>query len=57
MSEEWNVDWNWYLASSKSIIVAQVDGRGSGYQGELLRSQVKDRLGQVEVDDQLAILA
>lgn len=56
VSEEWKVDWNWYLASSKSIIVAQVDGRGSGYQGEQLRSQIKDRLGTVEVEDQLSIL-
>lgn len=32
VSEEFKVDWNHYLASQKSFIVAQIDGRGSGYQ-------------------------
>lgn len=57
MSEEFIVDWNWYLASSKGIIVAQVDARGSGFQGELLRSKVKGKIGTAEVEDQLAILS
>lgn len=56
VSEEFKVNWNWYLASSKVIIVAEVDARGSGYQGELLRSQIKGKLGTLEVDDQLAII-
>uniref|UniRef100_A0A336MK89 Venom dipeptidyl peptidase 4 n=1 Tax=Culicoides sonorensis TaxID=179676 RepID=A0A336MK89_CULSO len=56
VSEEFKVDWNWYLASSKIIIVAQVDARGSGYQGELLLSQIKGKLGTIEVEDQLAII-
>ncbi|KAH8298396.1 hypothetical protein KR018_008979 [Drosophila ironensis] len=56
VTERFHVDWNWYLASQRSFIVAQIDGRGSGYQGELLRTQVHGKLGTVEVEDQLGVL-
>lgn len=32
VSEKFQVDWAWYLASTKNFIVAQIDGRGSGFQ-------------------------
>lgn len=38
------------------MIVAQIDARGSGFQGELLRSQVKSKLGTVEIEDQLGVV-
>lgn len=38
------------------MIVAQIDARGTGFQGELLRSQIKNKLGSVEVEDQLGVL-
>lgn len=38
------------------MIIAQIDARGSGFQGELLRSQVKSSLGSVEIEDQLGVL-
>lgn len=38
------------------MIVAQIDARGTGYQGELLRSQIKNKLGSVEIEDQLGVL-
>lgn len=56
VSERFQVTWNWYLSSQRSFLVAQIDGRGSGYQGELLRTQVHGKLGTVEVEDQLAVL-
>lgn len=56
VTERFHVDWNWYLCSQRSFIVAQIDGRGSGYQGELLRTQVHGKLGTVEVEDQLGVL-
>ncbi|XP_016039738.2 inactive dipeptidyl peptidase 10 isoform X1 [Drosophila simulans] len=56
VTERFHVDWNWYLASQRSFIVAQIDGRGSGFQGELLRTQVHGKLGTVEVEDQLGVL-
>ncbi|XP_037032267.1 inactive dipeptidyl peptidase 10-like isoform X3 [Bradysia coprophila] len=56
VSERYQIDWNWYLCSQKSMIIAQIDARGSGFQGELLRSQVKSGLGSVEIEDQLGVL-
>lgn len=56
VSEEYKVDWNWYVCSQKGMIVAQIDARGTGYQGELLRSQIKNHLGNVEIEDQLGVL-
>lgn len=38
------------------MIIAQIDARGSGFQGELLRSQIKSKLGTVEIEDQLGVL-
>lgn len=38
------------------MIIAQIDARGSGFQGELLRSQIKNHLGTVEIDDQLGVI-
>lgn len=44
------------MCSQKGMIVAQIDARGTGYQGELLRSQIKNKLGNVEIEDQLGVL-
>lgn len=44
------------MCSQKAMIVAQIDARGSGFQGELLRSQIKNKLGTVEIEDQLGVL-
>lgn len=56
VSEEFKIDWNHYLASQKSFIVAQIDGRGSGYQGDSFQSQIKGNVSVVDVEDQLAVL-
>lgn len=56
VSEKFNVDWNWYLCSQRAMIVAQIDARGSGFQGELFKSTIKSNLGTVEIEDQLGVL-
>ncbi|KAF4520670.1 hypothetical protein B566_EDAN006346 [Ephemera danica] len=56
VSERWGVDWGAYLASNRNFIVAQVDGRGSGFQGDSLRHKLHHRLGSVEVEDQIAVI-
>jgi dipeptidyl aminopeptidase/acylaminoacyl peptidase len=56
VSEKFNVDWNWYLASQKNFIVAQIDGRGSGFQGDAFRSQIKGNISVVDVEDQATVL-
>ncbi|XP_025073076.1 inactive dipeptidyl peptidase 10 isoform X3 [Pogonomyrmex barbatus] len=55
VTEMFKIDWNTYLASQKNIIVAQIDGRGSGGQGYKLLHEVYYRLGSVEVADQLEV--
>lgn len=42
-----------YLASSKNIIYAYVDGRGSGFQGETMKQYLYHRLGNAEIEDQI----
>jgi dipeptidyl aminopeptidase/acylaminoacyl peptidase len=44
---------NHVLASGKSYIVLEIDGAGTGGQGEANKMLVKYNLGQVEVQDQL----
>lgn len=56
VSEEFKVDWDNYLASQKSFIVAQIDGRGSGYQGEAFKSKIKGNISVADVEDQLTVL-
>ncbi|XP_024943721.1 prolyl endopeptidase FAP [Cephus cinctus] len=55
VTEMFKIDWNTYLASRKGVIVAQIDGRGSGGQGYKLLHEVYYRLGSVEVADQLEV--
>lgn len=55
VTEMFKIDWNTYLASRKNMIVAQIDGRGSGGQGYKFLHEVYYRLGSVEVADQLEV--
>ncbi|XP_056157196.1 dipeptidyl peptidase 4-like [Lampris incognitus] len=50
---QYSVSWSTYLASTEKIIVASIDGRGSGYQGDKLMHQIYRRLGTYEVEDQI----
>ena len=54
--EEWKKGgWAGYLSGRKGWIVAQIDGRGSGGDGDRRRFQVWQRLGTVEVADQIEV--
>lgn len=44
-----------YLITSKKIIYASIDGRGSGNKGLDMLYQLNNKLGTVEVEDQIAI--
>ncbi|CAH1184994.1 unnamed protein product [Phyllotreta striolata] len=56
VSSKWELSWAWYLASTRNYIVAQIDARGSGYQGVKMRREIQRRIGLIEVQDQLAVL-
>ena len=51
----WKQGWPAYLASQRSWIIAQIDGRGSGGGGDRRRFELYQRLGTVEVDDQIEV--
>ncbi|XP_037552726.1 inactive dipeptidyl peptidase 10 [Nematolebias whitei] len=56
ITDEFSLDWDSVLASSELIIVARLDGRGSGFRGQRVLEQIHQRLGSVDVDDQIAAL-
>lgn len=54
MSDRFSLSWDSVLVSSDSVIVARLDGRGSGFQGQRILHEVHQRLGTVDVQDQIA---
>ncbi|KAJ8253351.1 hypothetical protein GJAV_G00211970 [Gymnothorax javanicus] len=50
----YRLNWATYLASTEKIIVASVDGRGSGFQGDKIMHAIYQRLGTYEVEDQIS---
>ncbi|CAH2097979.1 unnamed protein product [Euphydryas editha] len=57
VTERWRPDWGWYLATARNFIVAEIDARGSGGQGEELRTEIYQKLLSVDVEDQIAVLS
>ncbi|XP_017324623.1 inactive dipeptidyl peptidase 10 isoform X2 [Ictalurus punctatus] len=56
VDDQYSVDWDSVLVSSDNVIVARLDGRGSGFQGQKILQEVHKRLGVVELQDQLTAL-
>uniref|UniRef100_A0A667ZX50 Dipeptidyl peptidase like 10 n=1 Tax=Myripristis murdjan TaxID=586833 RepID=A0A667ZX50_9TELE len=54
VSDRFVLNWDSVLVSSDNVIVARLDGRGSGFQGQRILHEVHQRLGTVEVQDQIA---
>ncbi|CAM4599969.1 hypothetical protein PO909_032958 [Leuciscus waleckii] len=54
VNDQYAVDWDSVLVSSDNVIIARLDGRGSGFQGQKVLQDVHKRLGAVELQDQLA---
>jgi len=54
VNDRFLLEWDSVLVSSDNIIVARLDGRGSGFQGQRVLHEVHHRLGTVEVQDQIA---
>ncbi|KAK1876587.1 Inactive dipeptidyl peptidase 10 [Dissostichus eleginoides] len=56
VTDEFRLDWYLGLVGSEQVIVARLDGRGSGFRGQRVLQQVHQRLGTVDQDDQIAAL-
>ncbi|XP_053733147.1 inactive dipeptidyl peptidase 10-like isoform X1 [Synchiropus splendidus] len=54
VSDLYSLSWDSVLVSSDNVIVARLDGRGSGFQGQRILHEVYQRLGTVDVQDQIA---
>lgn len=55
MDERFKVDWWWYLSGHRNFIVAEIDARGTGFQGEKFVREINGKLGTVEVEDQITV--
>ncbi len=51
--DEWKMDFNTYMSSGLSYVVLEIDGIGSAGQGQEKIMNVMNKLGQLEVQDQL----
>ncbi|XP_055869674.1 dipeptidyl peptidase 4-like isoform X3 [Biomphalaria glabrata] len=51
VKEKYTIDWQTYLTSSKEVIYAMVDGRGTGGRGDNFMHSIYRNLGTFEVDD------
>nr|XP_057938819.1 inactive dipeptidyl peptidase 10-like isoform X3 [Doryrhamphus excisus] len=56
VSDRFSLSWDSVLVSSDDVIVARLDGRGSGFQGQRVLHEVHQRIGTVDVDDQISII-
>ncbi|XP_077436620.1 inactive dipeptidyl peptidase 10-like isoform X2 [Vanacampus margaritifer] len=56
VSDHFSIDWDSVLVSSENVIVARLDGRGSSFQGQRVLHEVHQRLGTVDVADQIAVV-
>ncbi|OXA53843.1 Venom dipeptidyl peptidase 4 [Folsomia candida] len=55
ITQDYGINWGSYLASSKEVIFANIDGRGSARQSAEQKFAVYRNLGSVEVDDQISV--
>uniref|UniRef100_A0A8C8A1L8 Inactive dipeptidyl peptidase 10 n=1 Tax=Oryzias sinensis TaxID=183150 RepID=A0A8C8A1L8_9TELE len=56
VTDQFHLGWDSVLSGSEHVIVARLDGRGTGFGGQRLLHQVYHRLGTVDTEDQLAAL-
>merc|ERR1711892_587963 len=55
VSDSWSVGWAEYLVTSRKVIYASIDGRGTGFQSDEHLFQVYRHLGTVEIQDQISV--
>ncbi|CAN9498251.1 unnamed protein product [Ophioblennius macclurei] len=56
VTEEFKLHWDRVLVGSEQVVVARLDGRGSGFRGQRLSQQIHQQLGIVDTEDQIAAL-
>ncbi|XP_058478976.1 inactive dipeptidyl peptidase 10-like [Solea solea] len=56
VSDCFSLSWDTVLVSSDKVIVARLDGRGSGFQGQRILHELHGSLGTVDVQDQITVV-
>ena len=56
VKDEWKMDITSFLAVSMGMVVLEVDGRGSGGRGEDKMKMLVRKVGEGDVEDQMAAL-
>lgn len=52
---KFSLEWNMYFCSSRNVIIAQIDGRGSGRRGNKNMFANYKKLGTYEIEDQIYV--
>lgn len=52
---KYSMEWNMYFSSNKNVIIAQIDGRGSGRRGDRNLFANYRKLGTYEIEDQIFV--
>ncbi|XP_050438092.1 venom dipeptidyl peptidase 4 isoform X2 [Adelges cooleyi] len=52
---KFSLDWNKYFCTSQNVIIAQIDGRGSGRKSNKYLFANYKKLGTYEIEDQIAV--
>ncbi|XP_021959118.1 dipeptidyl peptidase 4 isoform X2 [Folsomia candida] len=55
ITQDYGINWGYYLASSRGVIYAKIDGRGSARQSAEQKFAVYRNLGSAEVEDQISV--
>lgn len=55
VTQTFRLDWGASLVSSKNVIYASIDGRGSGKQSDDFMYKIYRKLGTVEIADQIDV--
>lgn len=53
--EKYKIAWETYLCQNKEVVIAFIDGRGSGLKGDDMMFANYRRLGTAEVEDQINV--
>lgn len=55
ISDSFSISYSQYLVTNRSVIIALIDGRGSGLKGDDMLFAGYKNLGTVEIEDQINV--
>ena len=57
VNKKWAVTWDTFLASQRNFVTANIDVRGTGFQGDSFKHSVYEELGRREAEDTLEVIS